>query len=295
MSIARFFYINLLSGLHNDDNIIFCKTDYLLQEFNKIKNLDHDVILISGNSDYSVTSPIFDLMPRNIVKWYAQNALCKSNNIIEPIPLGLVNGNNCYRADHGVSYSPIYLSVINAIRQIQSNNFEPYKNIYANFNVYTNLVYRSNIKSLCQQAKHIDWEEPTLSLEEFFAKIYDYKMIICPLGNGFDTHRLWEVLYLGRVPVVIKPKNIAEDCYEAHGLTKHLNIQYIQNQNQEYLIYDLYKKLPIVILDRPEDLLNADLIFGKYEEILSNSFDSSILDAAYWTTHIQNSYERLLT
>jgi hypothetical protein len=26
--------------------------------------------------------------------------------------------------------------------------------------------------------------------------------VICPRGNGIDTHRVWEALYLGVVPVV---------------------------------------------------------------------------------------------
>ena len=26
--------------------------------------------------------------------------------------------------------------------------------------------------------------------------------MLCPRGNGLDTHRAWETLYLGRIPVV---------------------------------------------------------------------------------------------
>lgn len=31
-----------------------------------------------------------------------------------------------------------------------------------------------------------------------------YRFILCPRGNGLDTHRFWESLYRGSVPVVIK-------------------------------------------------------------------------------------------
>ena len=27
--------------------------------------------------------------------------------------------------------------------------------------------------------------------------------VICPIGNGIDTHRFWETIYLGRIPVVL--------------------------------------------------------------------------------------------
>ena len=28
-----------------------------------------------------------------------------------------------------------------------------------------------------------------------------YKFIFCPWGNGFDTHRIWEALYCGSIPI----------------------------------------------------------------------------------------------
>lgn len=30
----------------------------------------------------------------------------------------------------------------------------------------------------------------------------DYKFIVCPRGNGIDTHRFWETLYRGSIPIV---------------------------------------------------------------------------------------------
>jgi hypothetical protein len=27
---------------------------------------------------------------------------------------------------------------------------------------------------------------------------------LCPRGNGIDTHRLWETLYMGSIPIVIR-------------------------------------------------------------------------------------------
>ena len=39
-----FFQINKLSYLHNDTTIVFCKTDYLIKEFEKISNLKNKCI-----------------------------------------------------------------------------------------------------------------------------------------------------------------------------------------------------------------------------------------------------------
>ena len=35
-------------------------------------------------------------------------------------------------------------------------------------------------------------------------RLSTYEFCICPEGNGVDTHRLWECLYLKVVPVVIE-------------------------------------------------------------------------------------------
>ena len=32
--------------------------------------------------------------------------------------------------------------------------------------------------------------------------IYNHKFVICPEGNGIDTHRIWECLYMGTIPIV---------------------------------------------------------------------------------------------
>lgn len=61
-----FLQLNKFSELHDGKNIIFCKTDYIISEFNYIKNLKNDVILITGNSDYPITDDLANLAPKNI-------------------------------------------------------------------------------------------------------------------------------------------------------------------------------------------------------------------------------------
>ena len=38
---------------------------------------------------------------------------------------------------------------------------------------------------------------------EYCNDILNHKYVLCPEGNGIDTHRLWETLYLGSIPVVL--------------------------------------------------------------------------------------------
>ena len=86
-------------------------------------------------------------------------------------------------------------------------------------------------------------------------------MIICPSGNGIDTHRLWEVMYSDRIPITIKMG--------------------------DYKIYDLYKKLPIIILDKVEDLKNKNLIYDKLSDIKNQNYNLDVLECSYWINEIK--------
>lgn len=37
----------------------------------------------------------------------------------------------------------------------------------------------------------------------WYSTIADHRLVLCPVGHGLDTHRAWETLYVGRIPVVI--------------------------------------------------------------------------------------------
>ena len=41
-------------------------------------------------------------------------------------------------------------------------------------------------------------------LVAYYARVAAHKYVVAPRGNGIDTHRLWEALYLGCVPVVAR-------------------------------------------------------------------------------------------
>lgn len=256
----KYIEINKLSYLHNGSTIFFCKTDYLLSEFENIKKQNNNVILITGNSDYAITDEIVSIAPKNIKKWYAQNALVNSP-IIEPLPIGLENRFPSVREGHGIGYFDRATLKESLLQKTTSNNKEATKFIYANFNTNTNPNYRNPIKEMCQNASFIDWEEPNLSLESFFDKVLDYKMIVCPAGNGLDTHRLWEALYCNRIPITFKVAN--------------------------YKLYEVYNKLPIILLENHKDLMDHKLLQQKYLECINKKYDLSILDINFFINKIQ--------
>jgi hypothetical protein len=252
----NFFQLNKLSYLHNGYNIFFCKTNYLVEDFKIINKLKNNVILITGNSDYPIVDHMIEIAPKNIKKWYAINCLANSK-ILEPIPLGLENKEFSFRKNHGVGHTQsarLKEQFLNRKLNINSDKF-----IYANFRTWTNPTHRTLCKQTCKNIKHIDLEENELPLEIFFNRMLEYKMVFCPIGNGIDTHRLWEVLYSNRIPIIIKMG--------------------------DFKIYELYKKLPIIILDKIEDLANKDLIEDKLLNLNYNNLN--MLDISYWINDIE--------
>lgn len=251
--------LNKFSKLHNNNGVIFCKTDFILDEFKNIEKLPYDVILITGNSDYPIDENRFYSKPKNIKKWYAQNALV-NDDILIPLPMGVENKLESNRPGHGVGWG----ERVNEKENLLSRSLEiqPSKKYYSNFNISTNYSYRLKIKDICVKSHHIDWEESNLSLIEFFDKILEYEAIVCPIGNGIDTHRLWEVLYSNRIPITIKVGN--------------------------FKIYELYEKLPIIILENENDLYNQELMDYRLNEVKNKQYDMSLLDVSHWEIKIKN-------
>lgn len=254
-----FFSINKLSHLHDNEKIIFCKTDFIFSEFENIATKKNEVILITGNSDYPITDEIVGKAPKNIKKWFAQNAI-SNNEILEPIPIGLENKIESIRKGHGIGY----FDRVTKKEQLLSRNLNvrPNKFIYSNFNLNTNFKLRNEYKKISNEIDYVDWEYG-LDLESYFNKILEYKIHLCPPGNGVDTHRLWEVLYSNRIPITIK--------------------------SGDYKIYDLYEKLPIIILDSLLQIKDYHLIKNKFNNILSKKYDDKILTSKYWIDRIKNS------
>lgn len=256
----NFLQLNKFTELHDGKRIFFCKTDFIVSDFDTISNLDNDIILITGNSDYPITDQHLKILPKNVKKWYGQNIL-SNNNIVEPIPLGIENKIESFRNGHGIGY--LERVTEKEILLNRKLNIKPKRKIYSNFQINTNYSHRNEVKQKCLISKFIDWEEPHLSLREFFDKILDYEMVVCPAGNGVDTHRLWEVLYSDRIPITIKTGN--------------------------FKIYEMYKMFPIIILNSINELNDGELINEKYNEIKRKHFDKKMLDCEFWKNKIISS------
>ena len=216
----------------NNPNIIFSNTHTVWNFLLNAKHISSPYILVTHNSDHSVTQTMANYAETipNLKYWFGQNIDCNSNKIIS-IPIGMENTKNWTK-----------FSKKDLLSESSNKNKIPTKLAYANFSFYTNPNERLSCYKVVQESSFIT-DKCTNNVTQDDYQIWlddvtDHHYILCPRGNGIDTHRLWESLYLGRIPITTK------------------------NQNTKY-----YENLPILLVDDWSEV-TEDLLKSKIELIL---------------------------
>lgn len=190
--IDKHLLLNSFEKNYDNPKYIFCYTDilinnynYLIHNLNKFKN---NFILVFHNSDAEFNNDkLFNDVPK-LLYVYTQN-MNIVHHLVRPLPIGIANK----MWKHG------NLDIFNKI--LNDKNINKVNNIFFNFNINTNFnkrkyCYNEIIK---KNIKYLDNQD----YEEYLKTLKSYKFCICPEGNGLDTHRLWECLYLKVIPICI--------------------------------------------------------------------------------------------
>jgi hypothetical protein len=212
---------------------------HLLEPFSKkLQHFRNPFTLITHNSDFNLleSDPTIKkiLESETVVCWWGQN-LCFIHPKMRILPIGLANT----MWDHG--------KIENYI--IDSTNKS--EDIYFNFNIYTNREKREACYNVFKDQLEF---LPMLPVAQNVNRLAKYKWCICPEGNGVDTHRLWEAMYLGCVPIVLRSPFIDALMHYTEG------------------------ELPIYVVDSWNNLELPD--YSKYQ------FDSKWLKMSYFTKNI---------
>lgn len=131
---------------------------------------------------------------------------------------------------------------------------EKTKGVYFYFSTGTH-PSRVAARDILSKKQGLEWNHPRQK-REYFSELARHKYAICPRGNGLDTHRVWESLYLNTIPIVVR---------------------------DDYI--DAFVGLPIIVLNTWNDFdmaaLPASPIFDaqNFAKITMN----------YWTGRIQSS------
>lgn len=181
--------IDNINGEFDNKRLIYVNGHSLKLLCNKFKYFKNKFVLISHNSDANIDDSYLEYFnDEKLIALYAQNTIC-THPKVNFIPIGIANS----KWDHG--NLSILEKIVNETIHFKPNSF------YFYFSLQTNIIARQKCYiELCK--KGLKWDI-SRNYEEYLREMKRYEYIICPEGNGIDTHRYWEAIYLGRIPVVI--------------------------------------------------------------------------------------------
>jgi len=244
-----------------EHNVIYAHTFHVKMLFDIIQHLEQSFTIITHNCDckveeQGVMTPLgnseigkmdFCTIPDNVIKWYSTNV-----NLVHPriesIPIGVENNNW-----QGKNPSKM--------EQILAKKKEPrnYKNLlYMNHNIATNVKQRAESYELFEKKPWVTSYRGHngINFGVYIDNIYNHKFTISPQGNGMDTHRTWECLYVKSIPIEKR------------------------NLNNRF-----YADLPICFVDEWEEI-TEDFLNAEYRRITNKKWNMNKINFEYWKNKI---------
>jgi hypothetical protein len=166
--------------------VAFCPSHEVERLFQEYGEDIRAKVLILGNSDRDFFEPLSGI-PASIRVVFCQNLLFK-HPLYEPLPIGVENlklGTNGLTNLLSDKYSFIEKEervLVGPLSNTHVERSEIFNNTYSN------------------QAIH--FADQRLSPREYAKLAANFRYIASPRGNGQDTHRFWETLYRGGIPIV---------------------------------------------------------------------------------------------
>ena len=207
--------------------------------FEKI-NSTFEYIIYLHNSDHTFDDSYNKLLKYTHIKFvYAQNPNCAVENNSEGeskvklLPIGLANS----MWPHGNM-----IEFYDIVRSIYM--FDKTKTIYININPKTYSYRQIVLDKLHEYECELSGSKP---YKDYLIELSQHYFCLCVRGNGIDTHRFWESLYLGVIPVIIN--NNETNCQNYINYLNKLEIPFYEVtnlelfQNKDFFNKSLYNKI----------------------------------------------------
>ena len=252
-----------------DGDIVYVNT-FLLCVYGRVLHplIRSRYVLITHNSDFPapVLSPAFDfshlLNSPKLLAWFTQNANVRHHKLF-PIPQGFSVNTKTFATDWTAQLAFGAKKEMSEERPVSLLKRPHW--LYVNF-AARNETVRREILEWSQQpsvAHFVTARSKKLTQEEYVKEIKSHRFVWCPPGNGLDTHRIFEALLHGTIPLVLHHPALA----------------------------DMHRKMPVVIIEKAEDvtleLLTSLLpsLQPAVEELWARK-DKNVLTANYWREYI---------
>jgi hypothetical protein len=186
-----------------DPAICYIKTDFFVHRAqfmwrNKLHPTRFLPNVITGHSDYPMIDA-YVVKTTAVKNWFVQNNFTTASNVYS-VPLGLMNDVQEYNCAHIHSNKKPFV-------EMSKKEKAPTRLAYMNFNPATYPTERVRVFEMFKDTPWLTVGSYNFSSndarQKYIEETYDHKFSICPRGNGLDTHRLWEALYLRTIPIVI--------------------------------------------------------------------------------------------
>lgn len=231
-------------------DVVFCKIDQVLWFFEQLRLTRKRIILVTGEGDLPCDQFRQRFLPANVVRWFATN-VTQPHPRVTALPLGL-----------GGASDPVTLSE-GQIVAWRNRGLQRDKWLYVNFRPQTNPTVREPIfDHFAGLSKSESW----ISMDNggapsgndgFLQHLLTHRFVLCPPGNGVDTHRMWESLAAGAIPVVLRSQAM-----------------------------EPFNGLPIHFVDRYEDVTLAQLEEA-FRRISPAMLEEPMLQTEFWVEKIQ--------
>jgi len=198
-------------------------------------NPDLRFCLYFHNSDDIVDR--FDFLSNpQIHKIYAQH-INNRNPKAHLLPIGIANS----MYSHGN---------LDTLYEIMTNTYYLRKNqsIYVNMDT-TTFAYRQQVLNKIFQYRFAGFIQKK-PFRKYLEELSYHRFCLCVRGNGIDTHRFWESLYLGVIPVIINNKHTECSSFVDHLRTEHIPFyeithftEFIKSHDQSFFSEKLYRQI----------------------------------------------------
>jgi hypothetical protein len=94
------------------------------------------------------------------------------------------------------------------------------------------------------------------NFEDYIKELSSYKFCLSPPGRGVDTHRTWEALMVGTIPIMISTNLDA-----------------------------LFEELPVIIV-KDWNTIDVDFLNAEYKRLHEKKYNFSTLYSEYWKNEI---------
>jgi hypothetical protein len=163
-------------------------------------NIHTKVVLVVHNSDESFTDYMYSVVEPYIIKVRAVNCVTSR---AEQIPLGIRDDqyiSHRYIID-SINHPPVKRDILCLVNFISHTNPER-KNVYDLFK--GNPHCKVDHEYMYYNKSHEFTNEETVRRQkQYYETLKRSIYSICPQGTGIDTHRIYECIYLGVIPIVL--------------------------------------------------------------------------------------------